>query len=424
MSRTFKFITVFVLFTMFVVACATGTPAVRDEAQGGGTAEATGEGTAEATGEAHGEATAAPEAESTEPAEATVAPDSAPEVTPDATESVGIIPVRYAIGNTAGEGAAQAASNPVTLFLGYIPNVQFAPIYVALEKGYFAEQGIDLTIEHSFDETDGLTRIGTNRLQFGMISGEQVLLARSQGAPVVYVFRWYQRFPVGVVVPADSGITEPQQLAGKVVGIPGLYGASYFGLQALLAASDMSESDLGELKPIGFDTAPVMCGGQVEASVVYIANEPLQIAAQCFDVDVISIADYANIVSNGLVTNETTIAENPELVRGMAIALAQGLADTIANPEEAYELSLAQVEGLAPDDEVQYQVLLNSVELWKAEQLGYSDPESWQLTLDTLIGMSDAGLIDAPDLGSVVLEEAFTNEFLPETPSSAALGKG
>src|SRR5688572_17425207 len=91
--------------------------------------------------------------------------------------------------------APRQAATPITLFLGYIPNVQFAPIYVAIERGYFKQAGIDVTIEHSFDETDGLTRIGTNKLQFGLISGEQAILARSKGAPVVYTFRWYQRFP-------------------------------------------------------------------------------------------------------------------------------------------------------------------------------------------------------------------------------------
>src|SRR5262249_30417977 len=116
--------------------------------------------------------------------------------------------------------SAPTTLEPVTLFLGYIPNVQFAPIYVAIERGYFKNAGIDIKLEHSPNETDGLTRIATNNLQFGLISGEQALLARSQGAPVVYVFRWYQKFPVGVVVPASSDIKEPAQLAGKVVGIP------------------------------------------------------------------------------------------------------------------------------------------------------------------------------------------------------------
>ncbi len=230
---------------------------------------------------------------------------------------------------TAAAGTAQAAApqgiTPVTLFLGYVHNVQFAPIYVAIERGYFKQGGIDLTLEPSFDETDGLTRIGLNKLQFGLISGEQILLARAKNVPVVYVFRWYQRFPVGVVVSAESGITKPEQLAGHVVGVPAKYGASYIGLQALLNAVKLKESDLKEVKAIGFDTPPVVCGKQVDASVIYIANEPAQIEAKCFKVNVIKISDYANIVSNGLVTNETTLQEKPDLVRAMNAALAKAV---------------------------------------------------------------------------------------------------
>jgi NitT/TauT family transport system substrate-binding protein len=313
--------------------------------------------------------------------------------------------------------AAQASpstrqtTTPITLFLGYIPNVQFAPIYVAIERGYFKRAGIEVTIEHSFDETDGLTRIGTNKLQFGLISGDQVILARAKGAPVVYTFRWYQRFPVGVVVPADSPINKPGDLAGKVVGVPGKFGASYVGLQALLHAAKLKESDLKEVKAIGFDTAPVVCGKQVEASVVYIANEPAQIESKCFKVRVIPISDYANIVSNGLVTNETTLKDKPELVRGMTAALTQGLADTLADPHAAYDISRKFVENLVAKDPVQFAVLNNSKELWKADRLGYSDPDAWKLTQDTLLAM---GLIEKP----IELEKVFTNDYLPPTAAA------
>jgi putative riboflavin transport system substrate-binding protein len=302
---------------------------------------------------------------------------------------------------------------PITLFLGYVPNVQFAPIYDAVEHGYFKDAGIDLKLEHSFDETDGVTRVATNKLQFALISGEQVLLARAQGAPVVYVFRWYQRFPIGVVVPADSPIVKPEDLAGRVVGVPAKYGASYIGLQALLNAVKLKESDLKELKVIGFDTAPVVCGGQVEASVIYIANEPAQIENKCFKVRVIKISDYANVVSNGLITNETTLKDKPDLVRAMNSALARGLADTLADPKAAYMISRKYVENLPADDPVQFAVLTNSLDLWRADRLGYSDPAAWKLTLDTLQALGLVG-------GQLDVDKAFSNEYLPPQMAATA----
>jgi NitT/TauT family transport system substrate-binding protein len=303
---------------------------------------------------------------------------------------------------------AQKALEPQTLFLGYIPNIQFAPVYVAKENGYFVEEGIDLKIEHGFNETDGLARIGVDQLQFGLISGEQVILARGQTAPVVYVATWYQKFPVGIVTAADSGIKTIADLKGRVVSIPGKFGASYTGLQAALSAAGLAETDLKELQPIGFETAPFLCNKKVEASVVYVANEPLQIEAKCFKVTVIRISDTANIVANGLVTNEKTIKNRPELVEGFTRAFLRGLRATIDNPEEAYKLTKLYVETLG-DDPVQMGVLKASIALWKTEpltDLGRLNPADWKLTMDTLIKMK---VLEKP----IELDKAYTNKFLP-----------
>jgi NitT/TauT family transport system substrate-binding protein len=297
----------------------------------------------------------------------------------------------------------------ITLFMGYIPNVQFAPAYVAAKKGYFADEGITINFENGI-ETDGLERIATDDLKFGLVSGDQVMLARSQGRPVVYVFEWYHNFPVGIVSPAELDITEPADLAGRVVSIPGPYGASYMGLHALLNAADLTEDDLGEMRSIGFAAADTVCAGQVEAAVVYIVNEPLQIQRQCTEVNVINVSDYADLVSNGLVTNETTIRDNPDLVRGMVRALQRGLADTLNNPNEAFDLSVENyVTDLADDEkETQRQVLYNSLDLWQSDTLGMTNPSAWEDTQAILIAI---GFMNGPldDLTT-----AYDMSFLPE----------
>lgn len=292
----------------------------------------------------------------------------------------------------------------IQLPLGYIPNVQFAPLYVAVEKGYFAEAGFDVSFDYR-TETDGVALVGQGELPFVVASGEQVLLARSQGVPVVYVMAWFHDFPVGVVTKADIGINTPQDLAGKKIGLPGLYGASYIGLRAFLSANGLSESDV-TIDSIGYNQVEALASDQEDAVVIYVTNEPIQLEAQGYPVTVFPVGDSMKLVANGLVTSETMIAENPEVVSAFVQAFLHGVADTIADPEEAFRISTKYVENLAEaDQDIQMQVLEKSIELWTADVPGESDVEAWENMLNVLLDMN---MLTEPQ----PIEDAFTNQFV------------
>ena len=294
---------------------------------------------------------------------------------------------------------------PIRLTLGFIPNIQFAPIYVSLEKGYFTEAGFDVTLEYG-NEADAVALIGAGEQTFAVASGEQILLARAQGLPVVYVAAWYDEYPVGVVSLSEEGFQEPEDLAGTTVGLPGLYGANYIGFVALLGNAGMSENDV-TLLSIGFNQVEAIATRQVQSAVIYLANEPVVLNSKGYQVDVIRVADYMQLVSNGLVTNEKTIAENPEMVTAFIDAWLQGIADTVADPVEAYEISKNYVENLADaDTDIQRTVLAESIALWQTDPLGFSDPAGWVNMQQVLLNM---GLLT----GSQDLDQAFTNDLLP-----------
>lgn len=293
----------------------------------------------------------------------------------------------------------------IRLPMGFIPNVQFAPVYVAVERGYFAQEGIELEFDYGF-ETDGVQLVAAGELPFAVASGDQVVLARAQGLPVVYIAEWWQRFPVAIASLAETGIESPSDLAGRTVGVPELFGASYIGWQALLNAAGLDPSEV-ELQTIGYSQVPSLSEGRVEAAVVYANNEPVVLAQEGMSVNVIAVADYADIVANGLIASEKVIAERPELVRGFVRAFLHGIADTLADPDAAFEISTRYVEGLADNATLGRAVLEATLPYWQADRLGYSEAATWEQSQQV---MRDAGLLDE----TVPVEALFTNEFLTQ----------
>lgn len=299
--------------------------------------------------------------------------------------------------------APAQALTPVTLYMGFIPNVQFAPFYVALEKGYFKAEGIDLKLDYGM-ENDLVKLVAVNQAQFIIASGDQVILARSQGLPIVYVMNWYRKYPIAVF--SLQPLKTPQDLVGKTIGVPGLFGATYVGLRGLLYAGKVPENQV-TLQSIGFTQVESVVAKRVDAAVGYSANEPQQLRLAGHAPQVIEVSQYLDLVANGLVTNEKTIQDNPDLVRRMVRAILRGLADTLADPTAAFETTLRAVPEAAKTRDTQQVVLNTSLNFWKSDRLGYNDPNAWQTSARF---MQDVGMIQT----AVDVSKAFTNEFVPK----------
>ena len=297
------------------------------------------------------------------------------------------------------------AENPETidinLPMGYIPDPQYAPFYVAVDKGYYEEEGINLTFDYSF-ETDGMALVGANERPFAIVSGDQVILARAQDVPVVYVLEWFQKYPIAVVSKAGAGIESPADLTNRNVGLPGFFGATYVGYLGLLAANELSPDSVNAAD-IGFTQVESLLQDQAEAVVGYGNNEPVQLAGMGEDINIIYVSDYIDMVANGIITNETVLAENPDLVERFVRATLRGIHDTLADPEAAYDISKNYIEGL---DDSRKPVLEASLDMWQSDMLGETSAESWEVTQEILLG---AKLLDAPVAG---LDAAYTNEFI------------
>jgi NitT/TauT family transport system substrate-binding protein len=174
----------------------------------------------------------------------------------------------------------------------------------------------------------------------------------------------------------------------------------------LLFSAGLSESDV-KLEEIGFNQVELVASGKQDIVVGYAANEPIQLKAQGIDVTELRVADSVQLASNGILASEKIIAEDPQLVNAFVEAFLKGLKYTIENPDEAYALSATYIPNFADLDEaVQKKVLTTSIEMWKTDHLGYSDPQAWKNMQDVLLEM---GLITE----KMDLSKTFTNEFVP-----------
>ena len=331
---------------------------------------------------------------------------------PSASEPVTPAPAGETTAPTAA-GAASGELREVVMAMPYIPNVQFAHLYVADAKGYYAEEGLKVTFDYNF-ETDVVQRAAQGTVSFGAASGDSVLLARAQGLPVITVATTSQRFPVVFYSKQAAGITDPQDLRGKTVGIPGRFGASYIGLLALLYANQIPEAELS-IQEIGFAQVPALAEDKVQVASGYGNNEPVQLAQQNIPVNVIRVADSYPLASDGIITSERLVAEQPAVVRGFVRATLRGMQDVIADPDAAFATSLAYIPELKSADEatrrLQRTVLQETLPYWQSELtaregLGFTDVASWQATHTFL---RDSGILKT----DVDVTKAFTNDFVP-----------
>ncbi len=314
-------------------------------------------------------------------------------------------------GGSAGGTPGTSELKKVTLDMGYVPNVQFAPFYLAARRGYYRQAGLDVHFKHGI-ESNMVKLIATGKEDFGIVSGDEMLTARSQGMPLVYVGAWYQKYPVVLITRKSEGITSVRQLKGRTIGVPGLYGSTYLGLKALLYSAGMTEQDVS-IRPIGFTQVQALQRGQVDAVMGYANNEPLQLERIGVRVNTIPVWQHTNLISNGIVTNEKTLREHPDEVRALVEATMKGVRDTTREPDAAFEATLKYVSEAAQNRKAQMQVLRATIPLWqsKATQehgLGYSDPDGWRYTRDFL---ERAGLLKQ-DLD---LKTAYTNRFVLKT---------
>jgi NitT/TauT family transport system substrate-binding protein len=270
----------------------------------------------------------------------------------------------------------------VRVGLGYLPDVQFAPFYLGVVEGLYKAQGLEVEFQHGY-VTELYPLLAQGKLDFVVGDAEDVLSVPS-GTPFKYIMAMYQHVPSALFSLTDKNITKIEDLKGKKIGMPGLFGSSYTSLQAVLQAAGLTENDV-TTEQIGFTQVEAVLSNRVDVAMGYIINEPIILKNQGVAVSVIDAGSYNPAPGNGVITTEKVL-ENPDLVKRFIKASQEAMALTLSDPQQAFDASKTYVQNLGDE---RMEVLMTSVQLYssaytKENGLGFTNPEGWQKILELL----------------------------------------
>ena len=287
----------------------------------------------------------------------------------------------------------------VTLLLGFRPDVQFAPFYVAQREGFYADAGLEVTIEHH-PAPDVQRLVADGQAEFGVADATDVMIARTAEIPIRYVSTLYQAFPVALIGAAGDMPVDPSALAGRSIGTPGRFGSSWHALLALLDAGGLTEDDITIREYPQFNQVDGLSNGDVDLITGFRNNEPLRLEARGIEVGLLTVDDVAPLPGPGVIVGDALLDEDPALVRAFRDATAAAQAAVIADPDIGFAAAEASVPTIAEDPEVARAVLDATVELWGGDGFadGAIDEATWAAGYETMVRL---GFID----GSVPLEE-------------------
>ena len=292
------------------------------------------------------------------------------------------------------------ALRPVTLALSYQPDVQFAPFYLAQQAGYYADAGLDVTIQH-LSESDLVRLVASGTDQFGVADATDVMISRTAGIPIKYVSTLYHSFPVALIGPRGTVPTDPAKLAGKRIGTPGRFGSSWHALLALLHAGGLTDADVTIREYPQFNQVEGLLNGDVDLITGFRANEPLRLEAQGLKVDLLTIDAIAPLPGPGVVVGDPLLGTDPAIVAAFAEATLRAQQAIAADPQVGLDASVITVPAIAQDRATALAVLKATIELWGGSSGAPSreiNQAVWASGYDT---MRSLGFID----GSVPLDQ-------------------
>lgn len=282
--------------------------------------------------------------------------------------------------------------------LDWYPNALHAFMYVAIEKGYYAEEGLQVNIRFPSNANDAISLVAAGRADVGLYYQQDVIQARAnQSVPVKSIAAVVQA-PLNIVLSlAEKDITSPSDLVGKTIGYAGTE-LSEALIRSIMEAAGADYSDVTMID-VGFDLMSSMTTGNVDATIGCLVNHEVpQMEEEGFSVNWFDLDDYGvpTYYEGIFLASDEAIANDSETLQAFLRASAKGFADMKADPEAALATLLANqnAENFPLSETVERKsmgVLIPMMETADAAFLSQSDA-CWQENIDWML---EQGLIDA-----------------------------
>jgi len=308
------------------------------------------------------------------------------------------------------KSGSKTAEKPrdVKIVLDWSPNTNHTGLYVAKEQGYYEEEGLNVDIVlPGAGGADAM--VASGEVPFGVSVQESVTQGRIQGVPLVSIAAVIQHNTSGFAAPADKGIKTPKDFEGKTYGGWG----SPVEEAVMKSIMDLSGADVGKVKFVNIGEADYFTAVKrdIDFAWIFYAWTGIEAELRGEPLDMQYVKDYSkqlDYYTPVIVSNEKTIAEDPELVKAFMRATSKGYRYAIEHPEESAEMLLKAVPDLDKDLVVASQKWLSPKYQEDAARWGEQKREVWQNYSDW---MHERGLLEKP----LDTDKAFTNEFLPES---------
>ena len=303
----------------------------------------------------------------------------------------------------------------LTVGLGYIPSVQFAPFYRAQQQGYYRDNRLEVTFQNQIDP-NLITLVGQGAVDIGLADGTSVIPAVGQGIPIRYAATIYAQFPNVVMTLAESGLTTPASLEGHSLGIPGRYGSSWIMLQALLASAGLTPQDIEIRDYPDFGQAVGLQQGQVNSATGFRNNEPIQLSRQGFATNVMTIDEITPLAGPGLIVGTNTLEAKRDAVRRFIDATVRAMREIADDPVAGLTDTIAVVPDLASDRDGQLAILQETVKMWRVRPetppqptdhgIAWVDRDAWAKSLEFMRTLPD---LNIP--ATLTVDQLITQEF-------------